>query len=149
MLTLISASPFFEGDEVTFYGRYTVADSLYFPHAISAAGDSVGTISSRGSVTVSNCGDAPCGFVARFHFPSAATSFIKALERLKMEDALWEKVRGQCVGRQRARQSRQEVRVLHSAAGGKRAYMVLLVLVAAGCQRADRAAVHICMRRSL
>ena len=76
VLTLISASPFFEGDEVTFYGRYTVADALYFPHAISAAGDSVGTISSRGSVTVSNCGDAPCGFVARFHFPAAATSFI-------------------------------------------------------------------------
>lgn len=68
VLTLISASPFFEGDEMTFYGRYTVADSLYFPHAISAAGDSVGTISSRGSVAVSNCGDAPCGFVARFHF---------------------------------------------------------------------------------
>ena len=78
VLTLISASPFFEGDEMTFYGRYTVADSLYFPHAISAAGDSVGTISSRGSVAVSNCGDAPCGFVARFHFPSAATSFIAA-----------------------------------------------------------------------
>ena len=32
VLTLISASPFFEGDEVTFYGRYTVADALYFPH---------------------------------------------------------------------------------------------------------------------
>lgn len=52
---------------MTFYGRYTVVQRALFPARDKLQPvDSVGTISSRGSVTVSNCDDAPCGFCRAF-----------------------------------------------------------------------------------
>ena len=77
-LVLTSATPFFEGNARTVCGVPDASGAIVFPTSLV---DSTGTLSSHGTVTVDNRGDAVCGFVLKVSFPASASSFILTSDR--------------------------------------------------------------------
>lgn len=78
-LILVSADPFFEGEEEVFVGETDADGAVFFPVSF---GDGVtGTLENSGSITVVNRGDIVRGFVAEFTFLSDAEALMLVSDR--------------------------------------------------------------------
>lgn len=78
-LVLVSAEPYFEGEEEIFVGVADAEGGISFPVAITEG--AVGTLQNSGSVTIVNRGDIVRGFVAKFTFLTDAQGLMLVSDR--------------------------------------------------------------------